>query len=60
MLTKNRVNKSMENLPESFTIDQLIERLIFMEKVEEGIRQSNEGKVISDDDLKNMMASWSK
>ncbi len=50
----------MENLPDSFTIDQLIDRLIFMEKVEEGIKQSNERKVISEDDLKSMMESWSK
>ena len=38
MLTKVRVKKSIENLPDSFTIDELIDQLIFIEKVEEGIK----------------------
>lgn len=52
MLTKNKVKQSIDNLPDSFTIDELIEQLIFIEKVEEGIKQSDEGKVISNDDVK--------
>ena len=59
MLTKNKVKKSIENLPESFSIDQLIEQLIFMEKIEEGIKQSEEGKVISNEDIKLMIDRWS-
>ncbi len=55
MLIKNKVKKSIENLPESFSIDQLIDHLIFMEKIEEGIKQSEEGKVISNEDIKLMI-----
>lgn len=60
MLSKNSVKKSIENLPESFTIDELIEQLIFVEKVEEGLKQSEEGNVISNDDIKSMIDKWSK
>lgn len=59
MLTKNTVRQSIDNLPDSFTIDELIEQLIFVEKVEEGIKQSNEGKTISNNDVKNMIEKWS-
>ncbi len=59
MLTKNTVMQSIDNLPDSFTIDELIEQLIFVEKVEEGIKQSNEGKTISNDDVKYMIEKWS-
>jgi predicted transcriptional regulator len=59
MLTKSKVRKSIENLPDSFTIDELIDQLIFIEKIEEGIQQSEEGKVISNDDVKNMIDKWS-
>jgi predicted transcriptional regulator len=59
MLTKNTVKQSIDNLPDSFTIDELIEQLIFVEKVEEGIKQSNEGRTISNDDVKNMIEKWS-
>lgn len=60
MLTKITVRQSIENLPDSFTIDELIEQLIFVEKVEEGIKQSNEGKTISNDDVKSMIEKWSR
>ncbi|MGD9994626.1 MAG: hypothetical protein AB7S69_15115 [Salinivirgaceae bacterium] len=59
MLTKNTVRQSIDNLPDSFTIDELIEQLIFLEKVEEGIKQSDEGKTISNNDVKNMIEKWS-
>lgn len=56
MLTKVNVQKSIDNLPDSFTIDQLI----FIEKVEEGIEQSEKGKVISNEDVKKMIDRWSR
>ena len=60
MLTKEKVNRTIKNLPDSFTIDQLIEQLIFVEKVEEGYHQSEIGKVISNEDVKLMIDKWSK
>ena len=59
MLTKNKVKRTIDNLPDSFTIDELIEQLIFIEKVEEGIQQSDQGKVISNDDVKSIIEKWS-
>ncbi len=60
MLTKEKLNKTINNLPERFTIDELIDQLIFIEKVEEGLKQSDEGKVISNEDVKLMIDKWSK
>jgi hypothetical protein len=60
MLTKNKVIQSVNNLPESFTIDELIDRLILLEKVEQGLKQSEEGKVVSNDDVKKIIEEWSK
>ncbi|MBN1183968.1 MAG: hypothetical protein JXB49_16870 [Bacteroidales bacterium] len=59
MLTKNKVKMTIDNLPDSFTIDELIDQLIFIEKVEEGIQQSDKGKVISNEDIKNVIDKWS-
>ena len=44
MLTKEQLNKTINTLPDSFTIDELIDQLIFMEKVEEGFQQSEDRK----------------
>jgi predicted transcriptional regulator len=60
MLTKKKVNKTIKKLPDTFTIDQLIDELIFIEKVEEGYEQSEAGKVVSNEDVKLMIDKWSK
>ena len=41
-------------------IDELIDQLIFIEKVEEGIKQSELGKVVSNEDVKLMIDKWSR
>ena len=60
MLTKDILNKTIKILPDTFTIDELIDQLIFMEKVEEGYQQSEAGKVVSNEDVKLMIDKWSK
>ena len=60
MLTKDKLSRATKNLPDSFTIDDLIDQLIFIEKVEEGIRQSELGKVVSNEDVKLIIEKWSK
>ena len=39
MLNKEKVKKSIKNLPDSFTIDELIDQLIFMEKVGDMVQE---------------------
>jgi len=60
MLTKENVNKTIKMLPDSFTIDELIDQLIFVEKIDEGYQQSEAGSVISNEDVKMMIDRWSK
>ena len=60
MLTKEKLNRTINSLPDKFTIDELIDKLIFTEKVEEGLLQSDEGKVFSNEDVKIMIDKWSK
>lgn len=60
MLTKEKLNITINQLPDSFTIDELIDKLLFIEKVEEGFKQSEEGKVVSNEDVKWMIDKWSK
>ena len=60
MLTKKKLNRTIKSLPDSFTIDELIDQLIFIEKVEEGYQQSEEGKVVSNEDVNLMIKKWSE
>jgi hypothetical protein len=60
MLTKERLHTTLEQMPDSFSIDELIDQLIFIEKVEEGLQQSEEGKVVSNEDVQRMINKWSR
>lgn len=48
----------INELPYEFELDELLEKLIFIEKVEEGLNQFDEGKSISHDDLKKSIEKW--
>jgi hypothetical protein len=58
MLQKEKVILTIENLQDTFTNDELIEHLIFIQKVEEGIKQSIEGKVVSNEKVKEMIGEF--
>jgi hypothetical protein len=58
MITKEKLKKHIENFPEEMSIDELIDRLIFVEKLEYRISQSKNGETISDEELKIEMEKW--
>ena len=60
MLTKTNLKKQIEKLPEEFSIDELVERLILIEKIERGTKQSEAGQVISESDLDREIEKWFK
>ena len=60
MLTKARIKEQIDKLPEEFSLDELIERLILMEKVESGNKQSENGEVISEEEMDNEIEKWFK
>lgn len=58
MLTKQNVKNTIANLPENFTIDELIEKLIVVKKIEEGLEQSKNGETISNENIKTIISEW--
>ena len=58
MLTKSRLKEQIEKLPEQFSIDELVESLILIEKIENGNKQSEKGEVIEDTELDNEIEKW--
>ena len=58
MLTKTQIRTTLEKLPEQFTIDQFIDYLIFVDKVETGLRQSEDGLVHSKDHARQKLRQW--
>lgn len=44
MLTKDKVRKTIDRLPENFTVDQIVEELVILYRIEEGLKDVEEGK----------------
>ncbi len=51
---------TLNKFPKEFELDELIERLIFIDKVEKGLQQAEEGNIISHEQLKKDMKKWQK
>jgi predicted transcriptional regulator len=49
---KQRAIEALRGLPDHATLDDAIERLCFLVKIEEGLRQSEAGQVISHEEIK--------
>ncbi|WP_420583206.1 hypothetical protein [Reichenbachiella sp.] len=51
---------SLKDMPQDFELDELIERLIVLDKIEKGRKDVNNGKIFSHDDAKNKLDKWLK
>ena len=47
MLKKSKVIDSFQNLPEEVTADELIERILFIQLIEQRIKSAEQGNVVS-------------
>lgn len=46
-MKKHKVIEILSHLPDEFDVEELVEKLLFVEKVEKGIQDAEEGKVMS-------------
>ncbi|HBC02909.1 MAG TPA: hypothetical protein PKH16_06095 [Aequorivita sp.] len=60
MITKSFLKKQIENFPDEFTIEELIERFIFIDKLEKRIEKSKQNDTISEAELETEMQQWFK
>jgi len=58
MLTKEIVSNQISEMPNEFTLDELIERLLVVEKVNQGLKEVEEGKIFTEEELDKKMAKW--
>ena len=58
MITKTKLKRQIKNLPEEFSIDELVEKLILIEKIENGEKQSLNGETIFEAELESEINKW--
>lgn len=60
MITKTQIIKSLDKLPNNLTIDQLVDHLIMVEKVEKGMDDSINGRINTKEEAKEKLSKWLK
>lgn len=60
MLTRTQVFNTLEKMPEKFSLDQLFDELLFINKIEIGLSQSANGQVNSKEEAKQKLSKWLK
>lgn len=57
-MKRDKAIETVKEFPQEFELEDLIERLVFVEKVEKGLQQVQEGKTISHEQVKEMTKKW--
>ena len=58
MLTKEKILQTIKDLPDQFSIDELFEKVILMQKIEIGLEQSKAGQTVSSEEAKKRLNKW--
>lgn len=51
MLTKTDVIRSFEGLPENVSAEQLIEKILFLKRIDKGLEQAKNNEIISNEEV---------
>ncbi|MDO9040141.1 MAG: hypothetical protein Q7U65_02075 [Bacteroidota bacterium] len=57
-MKKATVIEAMKELPQDFELEKLLEKLVFMEKVEIGLIQLEQGNTITHDEVIAITKQW--
>ena len=58
--TKRQILKAIEELPDDASVEDALERLYLLYKIEKGLRQADRGDLISQEEARQRMAEWLK
>ncbi len=59
-MIKEKVIEVTKELPKEFNVEELIEKLIFIDKIEKGLIQLSENKTLSHEAVKSKVHEWQK
>jgi predicted transcriptional regulator len=59
-MTKTLLNEVVQQMPNEFSIDELLERLMLIESIEKGRKQFQEGKVLTHQEVGKKLEKWLK
>lgn len=60
MTTREKVIQVIQDLPDDATVEDAMERLLLLAKIERGIQQADSGQTVAHAEVKERMAKWLK
>jgi hypothetical protein len=57
-MKRDKLLDTIKDIPGEFELEDLIEKLVFVEKVEKGLAQAKEGKTVPHEKLKEIVQKW--
>lgn len=58
MITKDKVMELVEHMPDIFSVDDLVERVLILEKIEKAQKEIENGEGMDWEDFKKEMDKW--
>lgn len=59
-MTKSKLKEILNDLPEKFSVDDLIDRIVLLQKIEVGLEHSKKGLTYSTAKAKLRLKKWLK
>ena len=59
-MSKETLLAAADQLPDHFELDELIDRLLLIQKIEKGREQSRNNQTYSQEEIKQLVKTWSK
>jgi predicted transcriptional regulator len=60
LLDKKKVLKSIRNMPDKFSVDEIVDRMMVLNAIEEGLTDVKAGRTITLAEAKKHFAKWLK
>ncbi len=60
MITKSQLFKTIEEMPEEFSFDDFLDKILLIQKIGLGVEQSDNNDTFSTEEAKEQLAKWLK
>ena len=60
MINKKKLLSTIKELPEQFSLDVLLDRILLLEKIDIGLSQASQGKTLTTTEAKDKLKKWLK
>ncbi|WP_316833163.1 hypothetical protein [Pedobacter aquatilis] len=59
-MKKIEIINTLKEMPDEFSADELIERIVLLQKIDAGLNQVKDGKIYSEEEAEQKLDKWLK